>query len=134
MNFKSRRHFIEYAMETFGKPQPKMQVDRIQNDGHYEPGNLRLVSNAENSLNKRTNTFMFFNGMQVPRKHVYHVVRTLYPEILLGEKTIQLLATRDKKNPAEIREYYFGLPTSIRNRRMTLPTVKKEIASLYLTD
>lgn len=31
----------------------KYQIDRIDNDGNYEPGNIRLVSASVNSLNKR---------------------------------------------------------------------------------
>jgi hypothetical protein len=30
-----------------------MQIDRIDNDGHYEPGNLRYVTAAENMHNTR---------------------------------------------------------------------------------
>ena len=31
------------------------QIDRIDNDGNYEAGNLRWVTNAENQMNKSTN-------------------------------------------------------------------------------
>ena len=32
----------------------KLQLDRVNNDGHYEPGNLRYVTRTQQNLNKRT--------------------------------------------------------------------------------
>ena len=34
---------------------PGAQIDRIDNNGNYEAGNLRWVTNAENQMNKSTN-------------------------------------------------------------------------------
>ena len=31
------------------------QIDRIDNNGHYSPDNVRWVTNAENQMNKSTN-------------------------------------------------------------------------------
>lgn len=40
----------------------KLDIDRIDNDGHYEPGNLRLVSRAENLRNRRHNNTLVWRG------------------------------------------------------------------------
>jgi len=37
-------------------------MDRINNDGHYEPGNIRLVSRSENANNRRVTTFIVVGG------------------------------------------------------------------------
>lgn len=37
---------------------PDYQLDRIDNDGHYEPGNLRWSTPAENARNKRAFTLV----------------------------------------------------------------------------
>jgi hypothetical protein len=39
-----------------------MCLDRIDNDGHYEPGNCRWTTFAVNSRNRRSNRNFTFNG------------------------------------------------------------------------
>ena len=39
-----------------------LQVDRIDNNGHYEPGNIRLVTVRENLLNRREYTTSLTRG------------------------------------------------------------------------
>lgn len=47
--------------EDMGERPPGMQIDRIDTDGNYEPGNCRWVS-ARQNLNNRKNT-AWVNGM-----------------------------------------------------------------------
>lgn len=43
----------KYMIETFGAPNRDTEIDRIDNNRHYEPGNLRWATHAMNSLNTR---------------------------------------------------------------------------------
>lgn len=45
-----------------GDPQPGETLDRIDNNGHYEPGNVRWASKQAQSRNTRRNTYLTFNG------------------------------------------------------------------------
>jgi hypothetical protein len=42
-----------YMIETHGLPSRDLELDRIDVNGHYEPGNLRWVTHQENCTNQR---------------------------------------------------------------------------------
>lgn len=46
--------FLEYLFTLPGHDDPKLQLDRKDNDGHYEPGNLRFTRAYVNSSNRRS--------------------------------------------------------------------------------
>ena len=48
-----RSEFLRYAQSLEGWDNPKLDIDRIDVDGNYEPGNIRFVSRSENARNKR---------------------------------------------------------------------------------
>lgn len=45
--------FAEFIAELGPKPSPDLEVDRINNDGHYEPGNVRWTTRAIQMANTR---------------------------------------------------------------------------------
>ena len=68
-----RRNYFERGIEfRFGTfwdffdevgPRPAgYQIDRIDNDGHYEPGNVRWVNPVTSSRNKRDNRRITYQG------------------------------------------------------------------------
>ena len=62
---KSRREFLRYLLTLEGWDQPDLELDRINVDKGYEPGNLRFVTKAENAKNKRS--------VQVLQKRIYEL-------------------------------------------------------------
>ena len=48
--------FDEYILSTIGPCPPGHVIDRIDNDGNYEPGNLRWLSMADSNRNRRSDT------------------------------------------------------------------------------
>lgn len=55
------RKFCEWALENGYKE--GMQLDRIDNDGNYEPSNCRWVTSKENSRNRRNTVYLTLNGV-----------------------------------------------------------------------
>lgn len=47
------------------KPSPKHELDRIDNDRGYEPGNCRWVTRAANDRNRRSNRYLTFRGQRL---------------------------------------------------------------------
>lgn len=53
--FKSSDEFINYVVNVLKVDPRGLQIDRIDNNGHYEKGNIRFITAKENCRNRRNN-------------------------------------------------------------------------------
>lgn len=51
--------------EDMGEPKKGLQLDRINNDRDYEPGNCRWVSSAVQANNKRNTRYLVYRGERI---------------------------------------------------------------------
>lgn len=57
--FKSFQEFVEHLGP---RPSLKHTLDRIDSNGHYEPGNVRWATWKQQGANKRSNRYITFQG------------------------------------------------------------------------
>lgn len=89
--FPSRASFILWVEANLPHPDYKgVELDRINNYGHYMPGNLRLATRRENANNRRTTVKVLYAGNLIPRT----VFMEQHPECGYGTDTIGNLVSR----------------------------------------
>lgn len=57
--------FQNFYADMGARPSPQHSLDRINNDGDYEPGNCRWASSVEQQRNKSSNRIIFYNGLSL---------------------------------------------------------------------
>lgn len=60
--WKGKNGFLNFLQDMGRRPSPKHSIDRIDNNGNYEPGNCRWATRIEQNRNRRDNRLVTFNG------------------------------------------------------------------------
>lgn len=61
-----RQSFVAFLADVGDRPSLQHSLDRINNDGNYEPGNVRWATMTTQSANRRTTTILKLNGITKP--------------------------------------------------------------------
>lgn len=75
--------FLRYATTLGGWDAPSLDLDRIDNEGNYEPGNLRLVARRVSTNNRRSTIYVEFRGQvytasDLLRQHFNHLPHSTF--------------------------------------------------------
>jgi len=89
-HFENREAFVRYMIALCRESYPDIctveelrayDIDRTDNDGHYTPGNVRLVSRSQNLSNTRRTRFIRYNGREVAASHLWHLLKNDDPNL-----------------------------------------------------
>lgn len=58
-----RNSYERFLFDVGRRPSPSHTLDRIDNDGSYEPGNVRWATRSEQQRNRRVNHVLTLNGV-----------------------------------------------------------------------
>lgn len=93
-------NFIMWALNN--GYQKGLEIDRINNDGNYEPNNCRWVTKTINANNKRNSVKYIFNGVQMSIKEISEIVEipitTLKSRLNKGMTLKEAIETPKRKN------------------------------------
>lgn len=88
--FLSAAIFIGYVIENLGnKPTPKHEIDRVNNEKGYEPGNLRWATRIQNANNRRNTVMMEHDGNWMSVADVARLTGINYRTLYQRQKRIK---------------------------------------------
>lgn len=88
--FESREHYIKYILKELPhNTYAGVDIDRKDNEGNYEPGNVRLTTRSVNLRNTRRNRYYKVNGVVICAADVHREITRQYPLFIYAKATVK---------------------------------------------
>lgn len=91
------RNSFEAFLADMGERPSGTELDRIDNDGDYEPSNCRWVTRSQNSRNRSSSRFLTMNGVTLTviewAERLGLKAQAIYTRLYRGKSDAEALAT-----------------------------------------
>lgn len=105
-----------WVMQNLGLPEnKKLELDRVDNNGNYEPGNLRWVTRSQNCLNQRKTVLTEFQQEYWP-----YAKKTVLNKLSAGETREQIIQDAQKA-VREKRKNWRGIQRRLASMTLKMP-------------
>lgn len=129
--FESVRACCDWIMKNLSLDEDK-EIDRIDNNGHYEVGNIKFSTRRQNQNNRRNTVFILFEQQPIPANDAFHVFRYLYPHVRYADHTLVRLLD-NLQSPKAIVAQWHTPSCKPKGLYGTFSTPDLDIVSRYLT-
>lgn len=103
--FSSKQEMLQHLLSLHSAEDwTGYEVDRIDNNGHYGPENIRRVTSAQNLANRRHTVWVEYRGQRVVKNHLWHLLKTDHPGFSFGPAKVRTLLEQGMK-PEDIPSY-----------------------------
>lgn len=110
-----RASFIVFLEAVGHRPTPKHTIERIDNDGHYEPGNVRWATRQEQARNRSSTRTVVYQGREMSLAEVADLAgvnyKSLWSRMFGRSKALSLEEALEKGRVRSYGRKRMGRPT-----------------------
>lgn len=76
-----QKSYMEFLSHVGRRPTPKHTIERINNDGNYEPGNVKWALRKDQQRNRRKTWRVFFEGRERSVREICETIGFNYDRV-----------------------------------------------------